>query len=299
MTPTFALALCLSTAAVTTREPPSDLSPAARVHNHLGIAHIEAGAYATGVDELDRAYMLMPDPLQYRAGRSKVLGSIRSALNHLYRSTGDPAYLRRLQTHLLRHLEALLLALGDTATIDDTAGSLAALREVEQTLARHPVVAPAVVSRAAEPRRVPVVSQGATVPPPARPESDLSQAPKRRMRLAGGILLGAGVAAVGVSIAATVASLDNRNKLHSLARSLLTQDTARSLTAWQEGQRLYHRERDYQTVAILTGVAGGVMLATGVALRVLGKRRPSALARHHILPTRTTNTWALVFTGEF
>lgn len=295
MITTLVLMTCLSTAPAATGEPPSDLPPAAQTHNRLGIAHIEAGAYAAGVDELERAYLQMPDPLQHRAGRSKVLGSMRSALNHLYQSTGDPAHLHRLHEHLLRHLEALLIALGDTATMDDAAGSLAALREVEETLAHRPAEAPAVASRTPPPRPVPVTSQRVTGTPPAGPDL----VPERRVRIAGAILVGAGVAAVGVSLASLAATIDNRNKLQSLTRSLTGPGQAASPSLWQEGQRLHHRERDYQTVAIVTGAASVAMLATGIALRVLGKRRSPALARHHLTPARTADTWAIFLTGEF
>ncbi|HEY0132678.1 MAG TPA: hypothetical protein VGB85_01325, partial [Nannocystis sp.] len=98
---------------------------------------IEAGAYAEGVVELERAYALLPDPLVHRAGRSKVLGSIRSVLVRLHGATGDPAHLERLRDHLLLYLEGLLLALGEQATADDAVGALTVLREVSGKLAKQ------------------------------------------------------------------------------------------------------------------------------------------------------------------
>ena len=76
-----------------TRDVKSELTPEARPFNERGVALVHAGAYAEGVVELERACALLPDPLLHRAGRSKVLGSLRSALVSLHAATGDPAHL--------------------------------------------------------------------------------------------------------------------------------------------------------------------------------------------------------------
>ena len=91
----------------------------------------------------------------------------------LYEATGDAPHLRRLQGHLLRHLEALTVALGEAVTADDVAGTVLAVRKVEQQLARVPpesTVKPKPVPRAAGPcvrargraRAKPVPAEGPT-----------------------------------------------------------------------------------------------------------------------------------------
>ena len=284
MTAFILLIACLSAVPAPGDEPASALSPEAQPHNNRGIAHIEAGAHAAGVHELERAYALMPDPLIYRAGRSKVLGSMRSALNHLYRSTGDPAHLRRLQKHLLRHLEALLLALGETATTADTAGSLAALHEVEEQLAREPTASPAI------PTAGPVDSPrpATTRPPPitapitapiAAPISDGPRPTDPGLRRASGAVLGVGFASLGVMTYAVVMHADSRRKLQALTKTIVDAGAPQSPAQQDEGGHLFRRSRDHRTLGIITGIAAGTAIISGVVLLALGRRQARAAAR--------------------
>ncbi len=280
MTAALVLVACLSTVLAPGEEPASTLSPEAQPFNQRGIALIEAGAHAAGVEELESAYALMPDPLIYRAGRSKVLGSIRSALNHLYQSTGDPAYLRRLQDHLLRHLEALLLALGETATTADTAGSLAALREVEQDLARTPAASPAVPTTGpVDPPR-----PAATRPPPvtapiASPIDDRPRPTGPGLRRASGAVLGVGLASLGVMTYAVVVHADSRHKLQALTRIIVNAGAPPSAAQQDQGEHLFRRSRDHRTLGLITGVAAGTAIIASVVLLAVGRRHARAAAR--------------------
>jgi len=272
--------------------PPSDLPPEARPHNERGVDLIEAGKYAAGVDELERAYMLMPDPLRYRAGRSKVLGSMRSGLNRLHESTGDLAHLRRLEGYLLRYLEALLVALGDSATAGDTAGSLAALREVEEVLAREgasaspPVATPAAVTTRPRPAiKPPTIA-------PSGPGGDIAPVPSTGLRRARGALLGVGFAALGVMTYAVVVQDDSWHQL----RFVLGQYKGSGVRPPAEQVALadeqYQRSRTHRTLGIVTGVVGVTALVTSAVLHGLVRR-----SRRRVTGARITPTFAYGYGG--
>ena len=218
-----------------------------------------------------------------------MLGSIRSTLNRLHAATGDPAYLERLQAHLLRYIEGLLSALGDAATAADVEYSLAALRDVSAMLtALQPAMA--------EP---PVPAPARPVVAPARPGTGAAAPGGRPLRLAGGVLIGVGVAALGVMTGATVASADSRGKLRGLTGSLAEPGPSASPTVWQQGERHYQRAGMYQAVAITTGVVGGVALAAGIALSIVGKRRTPAPARRSLTPLLAPGVAGVLLGGVF
>ena len=280
MTAFILLIACLSAVPAPGDEPASALSPEAQPYNNRGIAHIEAGAHAAGVHELERAYALMPDPLIYRAGRSKVLGSMRSALNHLYQSTGDPAHLHRLQGHLLRHLEVLLLALGETATTADTAGSLAALREVEERLARAAPASPAVPAAGpVDPPRPTATRPPPVTAPIAAPVGDRPRSTDPRLRWASGAVLGVGFASLGVMTYAVVVHADSRRKLQTLTNTIVDAGAPQSPAQRDEGERLFRRSRDHRTLGIMTGITAGTAIITSVVLLAIGRRQAHRAAR--------------------
>ena len=299
------IAACLLVVAVTAhvdptsaeRRPASDLTPEARPFNERGIALVEAGQHAAGVAELERAYALLPDPLMHRKGRSKVLGSIRSTLNRLHAATGDPAYLERLQAHLLRYIEGLLLALGDAATAADVEFSLAALRDVSAMLSALQL--PSTDASSPTMAGPPAPAPARSVVAPARPDPVAVTRGGQRLRVTGGVLIGVGVAALGVMTGAAVASADSRGKLRGLTGSLAEPGLPASPTVWLQGERYYHRAGAYQAVAITTGVIGGVALAAGIALRIVGKRRTPTSARRSLTPLLAPGVVGVLLGGAF
>lgn len=249
------------------------LPPAASAHNDRALAHLESGEYAEAVDELELAYALLPDPLRDRAARGDIVGSMRSALNSLHAATGDPRPLLRLRGILLRHLEALLLALGPAATPEDTAGIVAALADISRALPDDPPAAPA-------PRALPPTTPRATAPtPPAPPRSpsvvDLTRA--RNLRIAGDALIGVGFAALGVMVYGIIVHQDRRDRLDGLTASINAARQPPSLLELREGAQLHDSASIHRSLAISTGIAGAVVMATGVALHVTGQRRARAL----------------------
>lgn len=259
-------------------EPPIELSPAAKQHNARGIALVYAGQDDAGIAELEQAYAAMPDPLRYRAGRGKVLGSLRSALLRRHAATGDRAPLCRLRELLRGHRAALLAALGPSGSPDDVAGTDAAIREVDATLGDRPCLAP---------RPAPSPTVLATVPPsdPRRP------ATARPHRIAGGVLLGsAGLATLGTATAAAIYG-DRYRRLDALDRELETPAEV------AEKERLHHEGRVARTVGVALGVGAGALLVAGVAVLVAAPRRNSN--RLGLAPTVTPGAWGLHLSGRF
>lgn len=254
-----AVALLLRLIGAPTQDAP-DLSPEARPHNAQGIAQIVAGNYPAGLDELEQAYALVPDPLRYRVGRSELLGSIRGALNHLYETTGDVAHLRRLHVHLLRHLEALAVALGDATTADDVAGTLVALRQVEAQLAREPTPTPVAPLPAPTPRPRPVVT-----PRPALPVPAPADGPTRgQLRIAGGISLGLGLGLLGVMAYGIAA----QQRHGPAGREIDDAIDGRTITPAEYAELADHltRARASRRLALATGLSSATLSVLGVAL---------------------------------
>jgi hypothetical protein len=254
--------------------PASDLPPEARVHNDRGIVLILAGQHEAAVDELLAAYAAMPDPLRYRAGRGKVIGSLRSAWTHLDATTGDPAHLCRLQSLLLLHLEGLLTALGPAARADDVAGTRAGLQEVRGALDRRG----ATCTPPARPRPPPAARPApAPAPPPVPPLHD--PAPDRRgLRIGGGVALGLGLAALAtmtfgwVRHAAARADIQTHiDELNDAGRPVTPQEDAEVLARYHDGVRM-------RTLAAVSGALGGAALIVGAALLGAGRRGRSARA---------------------
>ena len=274
MSAMVALFVCLAAWAPVEESP--DLPPEARVHDARGIASIEAGDYLAGVAELERAYAIMADPLRYRVGRSEVLGSIRGALDDLYEATGDAAHLRRLHGHLLRHLEALTVALGEAVTADDVAGTVLAVRKVEQQLARVPpevsTVKPKPVPRARLVLARPVLAP-APAAAPAKPVP--AEGPTRRqLYIAGGVSLGIGVALLGVM----AYGIAKQQRHDAASRAIDDAIDGRSITPAERAELVGHLDgaRAGRRLALATGLSSAGLSVLGVALLARGRGRAGA-----------------------
>ncbi|MBL9106330.1 MAG: hypothetical protein JNL82_35740 [Myxococcales bacterium] len=283
-----------------------DLPPDAREHNDRGIGLVNSGQVEAGVAELERAYASMPDPVQYRAGRGKVVGSLRSALMRHYDATRASEHLCRLRKILHRHRTELLAALGPAGGPADVAGTDGVIREVDGLLAGRPceahaviVPAPAPPPAAASPPPAPArpgpprsAAAGASVaspPPPLHPPGERRD---RRMRVTGGVLLGVGgLSAIGAAIAGALYA-ERYRRLDALDPDRLLDDSA-ELAEWG---RLYHGGRHARTAAVVTGSAAGALLIAGVAVLA---RRPGRAGRASLAPTIGSHGWGLHLSGRF
>lgn len=268
----------------------SDLSPEAAAHNDRGVVLLTAGDPAAALPELLAAYAAMPDAVRWRAGRGKVLGSLRSVLNQLYATTRDPAHLCRLQRLLREHIEALLLALGDDAGPEAVTGSLARLREVNAELGDHRCEAPPVVRRPDPVRMATAPSVrgpdgAAPAVPAARPvvvERPVAVVPARvapvvdsgrPLRLASGALFGVGF--VGLSGMALGAGFytDSRSHLRAITADVMRSGQAPSSSEKHDAAEYLHQGQRMRALAIAGGVIGGVAVIAGAILRARGVRR--------------------------
>jgi hypothetical protein len=267
--------------------PTSDMPVEARNHNNRGVALITAGDFADGIAELERAYASMPDPLQYRVGRGKVLGSLRSALAQRYVATREPVHLCRSRELLRRHRAALLAALGPAGGTADVAGTDQAIREIDATLGNRPCGDPTQPQKTPPPTAAP---KPHPAPPLLHPPIDATQRAVRRHRVAGGTLLGvAGLATVGSAIAAAIYG-DRYRRLDALDRWLMTPEQIAAK------ERLHDQGRFARTSAIIMGSAAGVLLVAGVAVLVAAPRRPSRMS---VAPSVAPGAWGLHVRGQF
>jgi hypothetical protein len=254
-------------------DPPastSDLPAEARLHNDRGVALFYAGQYEEGIAELERAYAVMSDPLRYRAGRGKVVGSLRSALQQRYSATGATVHLCRQRELLRLHRDALLAALGPAGRPGDVSGTDEAIRELDVTLRDRPC---------GESKSKPTPAVPSPVVAPKQPAGR-----RQGLRIAGGVLMGAGFASIGVMTFGVVAMADNRDKLRSMTAAVAASgeppDSGENFAAGERYARAYNR----RTLAVVTGVLGGAAVLSGIVLRVAGRRRAEMLARVPVSP---------------
>jgi len=246
--------------------PESAMPAEARVHNERGVALLVAGEYERGVEELLIAYDRMPDALVYRASRGQVIGSLRSALNQLYASSGEPRHLCRLRDLQERHLEALQAALGASFQPQEVAGSERVLRETQAALAQRaeadpcseapPALLAAPVSPAV-PRPTAAVKAADVVPP-----LHLPREPGRGLQIGGGVALGVGVAALGVMTYGLIVAADLRRQIEQRTATVPMRTSMGDL----EIERLYRQGSEHRVLAAVAGALGGLSAVTGAIL---------------------------------
>lgn len=277
--------------------PSPGLPPEAAARNERGIALVDAGRFDDGIDELERAYTAMPDPLKYRVERGMVAGSLRSALTRHYQATGAPAHLCRLRRLLHRHRSELLAALGASGSPDDVAGTDAAIREIDVTLAGRPCEEPSPPPEPPRPQPPPEprpeppksAAPATPAPPPLHPPND-GPARQRRIHRAAGVLLGlGGLTTIGAVTAAAIYA-DRYRRLDALDREL---DGPAEIAEWEQ---LHHGGRNARTAAVVTGSIAGILVVAGVA--VLAQRPPRA-QRANLAPAIGAHSWGLHLAGRF
>lgn len=284
-------------------EPHSEDPSAVQQHIRRGVdLYDNARDFAGAARELERAYALLPDPLRDRARRSSVLGFLRAVLYDLYEQTGDPAELVRLQHHLRRYIAELRAALG-SAEPDALDVAEDALRQVEARLAAasaagagsklSPATATAPDAPAAGPPDPPATR--AAAPPPA-PRAAQEAPEARRRRVAGVALLGASAAPLLAAGVAALVYADRYNQIDRLDHAL---DRGARPATDEDFARVRHLERQGRVAgitAITTATMGGVLLVSGIVLRVLDRERSSRLR-----PTAQLGpqAWSLGLRGSF
>jgi len=215
----------------------------AKDHYDRGMAHYELGEFGAAVEEFKAAYALSQAPgLLFNLAQASRLNKDYEQALHFYRS-----YLR---------------VRPDAANRDDVEKRISELEPIVEMRRRAELEKLSAPQPLIEPKTSPADDKAQAVvvtPPPASGKKE---------RIAGIVVGAAGVGLLAAGIGLGVASLDAQNKLSSLATQMGSW-SAQQQTLYQTGQR---------DAAAATGlyVAGGVAVATGVILYVVGwkKDRP-------------------------
>lgn len=294
--PVLSAVLSVSLALAPAARAASPLPPSAAAHNERGMELYAQddleGAYA----ELARAYAAMPDAKKFDVGRDTVLASMRAALLDLYEKTGEARHLCRARSLLVTHLEALLLAFGEDTTIEDVPGTIWRIEQVEARLRAHaPKPGESSTPCSEAPARTPA-RKTAPAPrptPPTRPARDQV----RPWTIAGGVTLGLGGALLGAMTYALFmrrASYVAIRQLDALAEArgeATTTELAAAAAYTEVGER-------HRTLAIATGVSGGMLAAAGVTALLLSQLRSR---RSHVAFLPALGPWgaSLALRGAF
>ena len=274
------------------------LPPGAASHNELGMDAYRAGDYETAYRELKLAYEAM-HPRDDIDARDMVLASLRTSLVKLYERTGELGHLCLARAELLRHLETLLLTFGEDTDLQDIPGIKWRLRQIGQRIDAHPprlgegsCDGPRIFQseRPVPPRPRVVVSR--PVPPP--------RDRGRPARIVGATTVSIGGVLLGAMTYALVMRRASNDGLRALADSASEQPGG-LLTREQHGvaDSLLHVGSYHRTVAVATGISGGVLVLAGVSALVVSRVLRGRDRKLAVLPVPTRTGGALVLTARF
>jgi tetratricopeptide (TPR) repeat protein len=209
----------------------------AKVHYDRGMTHYHLGEFPAAVEEFKSAYGLSQAPgLLFNLGQATRLGHQYEQALYFYRT-----YLRLMPDATNR------------ADVEQRITELQPLAEAERAraeAAKKPLAPPPAI----------VVGPSLTSGPARQPR------PSGRPLRLGGIVLGAaGVGILGAGIGLGVAALSAQSQLSKLAHDRGT---------WSSSQAdVYQRGKAEATSATALYAVGGVALATGVVLYLIGRHR--------------------------
>ncbi len=215
---------------------------------------VDAGNLAAAADTLESALKLVPDPTRDASLRMQAMRMLHAVLLQVYAKTGDTAVLQRLEDRWLGPVRGALAQSGTPTAAAEAAETVASLEAV-----RAELVAAASVSATA----APAVSTA-----PKRVDR-----PGRSMRISGAVLMGTGIAAVGVMIYGSVVTVQETRRIRDYTAEFDRLGMVPNLEQRQAATDKMLNAFQHRTIAIVTGISGGAMLATGIVLYVAGVRR--------------------------
>jgi len=298
----LALASPASAAASSSKPEPVDLGEIvlpteAAKHNADGMKAYEAGDYEAAYAAFKRAYVSM-DPRVDLHARDMVLGSLRGSLGKLYEKTGELESLCRARGELLRHLETLLMTFGEDTDLQDIPGIKARLRHVNQKISRHTphlgehtCDGPLQLERPAPPAATKTVFRPR--PPPRSDRGRPALIVGATSLSIGGVLLGA----MTYALFMRRASYDGIEALGAAAMmrpDVLPTAEERALTDSLAYVGRYHR-----TTAIATGIAGGVLVLSGVTAFIVRRVLRGKPSRVALQPAPSLTGASLLLTARF
>ena len=233
------------------------------------IAKVQAGELERGIELYLEAYELVPLPV------------LLSNVGATYQKLGKPV-------EALKYF-CMYLDKEPTGTSASFATAQAKLIHIEQgnkDVTDETVCAP---SPPPEPD-TPVIETAppatSVAPPPETPTTDRG----KTMRLAGLGIGGAGLVGMGVGIYFGLQAKDISDRITNHDRTMMWPDNIQDLE--KEGQA-------HETKQIIFMVAGGAMIATGVALYFIGRSRKGSETTATIVPTATPDSAGMAIVGGF
>lgn len=274
--PTFATAIALALApaptfAAAATEPaaaPPATEPAAAAVDPISEAkawHLEADAkyntadYEGAITAWQKAFAALPRTAEANTYRSLILYNIAAAREKLFALRGDVEQLKQAKI-LLEQFEA---SIDETYAAAPEQGEQERARVQEKLAAIDAQIAQTEAEPAPEPAptATPTTNEPVTNPPTTDAPATRSKTPARTYFIVGGVLSGLGVAAGAGMVAALVVGR-RANDLDGLDDRDF---------AGREAQ--FDRGRQANTAAFATGTLGGVLLAAGIAMIVVGAKR--------------------------
>ncbi len=265
------------------------LPPEAARHSELAVQHYDAGRLDAAIAEFEAAYAALPDARADREGREEIVGSLHGLWMQAHEATRAVAPLCDLRDLLTAHVAALRAAYPAEPEREELRVNTARLARIDERLAGLPANAceverpgaGAVVSSTERPVDASAGPQAQDGPRVAAPEGPRDAVPSRQLRIAGGVTLGLGAAALGAMIGGIV-----REGLIDGPLDEPEQAASRRPLTGQERDELEDMRRTAQggrTLAIAGGAAAAVLLGLGVGLLV-GARKAARRERGAAAP---------------
>ncbi|MCA9689027.1 MAG: hypothetical protein R3A51_02620 [Nannocystaceae bacterium] len=253
-----------------------------------GRGKFETADFAAAVELWTEAYTALPADTAYSEVKVLLLYNIATAREKAFEIDGELSQLRQAEV-LLKSFEDNIPALYEDPKVREE--ELTRVRERRQTIAAK--IAEAEAARAAEESEPapeePEEPVEEPAPPPSQEEVDAPEDDRAGKAL---VATGAGLTVLGgVGLGIMVGGLVMGSGANDIA-DLDTTDAAGRGDQFATG-------RLGNTLAIVGGVAGGVFVATGVALIVVGKLRKGKGKATALAPAIGPGVLGLQLTGRF
>jgi tetratricopeptide (TPR) repeat protein len=242
----------------------------ARALYEQGLGRYETADYLGAIDLWTQAFTLLPNDAEFASVKADIIYNLARARERQYDVDNDPAQLRQALILLDQYIESLPSLYADPGEVDQQRSKAQQVRDDIQ-------------ARLDEHEKAEATKQ---VGSPAPAKQDEDKDPGRGLVLTGAALTAIGGAALGVSAAGMV--------LGNQANDISDLDPADV-----DGRReQFDRGRTMNLMAISAGVGAGLLIGTGVALLVVGKKKGKE-SQARVLPFASPTLAGLSASGRF